>query len=225
MVKKTLVLPAINADSFQEIVTRLRVIEELVKGHPASAHWAHIDVADGSASEIKRWHDPKDLHHVKSSLNLELHLMERVTLARLKEWRDQHVRRIYVHPELCDDIPALIAYAHEERFELGLALFRTSQLSTITPYITTCAGVLVLAVTPGMSGEDIDMSTLERIQKIRELSRTLPITLDGGVRIGIAHDAIRHGATRLVAASAIFNQSDPTSAYERLLHDAESACK
>ena len=223
MVKPIVILPAVNVDSFHEVESRLRVVEDMLKGQRASAHWAHIDVSDGSASSVTRWHNPKDLRHLHTSLNLELHLMEHMTLARLKEWRDHHVRRMYVHPELCDNLPSLIAYARDERIELGLALFRRSTLALITPYLKECAGILVLTVTPGMSGEDIDMHMLNEVQKIRELSSTIPITLDGGVRIGVAHDAVRHGATRLVAASALFGQADPKTAYERLLHDAESA--
>lgn len=218
----TIILPAINTNTFAELESKIRIVEGLVAGHPAYAHWAHIDVSDGSASSISRWHEPKDLVKLHTTLKLELHLMERVSIQRLHEWHDHNVSRIFVHPELVDDLPALFAYSREVRMELGLALFRNSDISVVSQFMKECAGILILAVTPGMSGEEMDLETLTRIQKIRALNSNIPITIDGGVRVGVAQDAIRHGATRVVASSAIFQQLNPKDAYERLHKDAES---
>ena len=149
--------------------------------------------------------------------------MERVDKKRFLAWCDHHVRRIYVHAELVDNLPELFALARERRVDLGLALFRDTNITTIRPHLKTITGVLLLAVTPGMSGEEVDLGTLERIRKVREMHSRLHITLDGGVRVGVARSAVEKGATRLVAASAIFAMHNPKEAYEYLVHDAESA--
>jgi len=222
-VSQILVLPAINADTFKEIESKIRIAEDILKYESASRHWVHIDVADGSASPVVRWHSPSDLHHLSTTLNIELHLMERVDKKRFLAWCDHHVRRMYVHAELVDDLPELFVLARERRVDVGLALFRDTDIKTIEPYLKTITGVLLLAVTPGMSGEEVDLRILERIRRVREMHGRIHITLDGGVRVGVAHDAVAKGATRLVAASAIFAQDDPKQAYGHIVHDAESA--
>lgn len=223
MVKHILILPAINANTFEEIEKKIRVAEDILKYEPSFRHWVHIDVADGSASAVKRWHNPKDLHHLSSTLNVELHLMEQVDKKRFLAWCDHHVRRIFVHAELVENMTELIALARERRVELGLAVFRDTDMAIIEPYLAQVTGILLLSVTPGMSGEGIDLTVLERIRKVREVNSRMHITLDGGVRVGIARSAVEKGATRLVAASAIFATSNPKESYEHLVHDAESA--
>lgn len=223
MVKHILILPAINANTFTEIESKIRIAENILKYEPAPRHWVHIDVADGSASSIVRWHNPSDLHHLNTTLNVELHLMERVDTKRFLAWCDHHVRRVYVHAELVDNMQELIVLARERRVALGLAVFRDTDITTIEPYVHMMSGVLFLAVTPGMSGEEVDLGVLERIRKVREMHSQLPITLDGGVRVGIARSAVEKGATRLVAASAIFATNNPKEAHAHLVHDAESA--
>lgn len=201
----------------------MRVLEDVLKYEPAPRTWAHLDVADGSASSVMRWHHPNDLHHLDTTLNLELHLMEHVDEARFLAWCNHHVRRIYVHLEFIESWPKLFALARERRVQLGLALFRETPIETVLPYLQEAAGVLLLAVTPGMSGEEIDLSMLERVRQLRAAHAHIPITLDGGVRVGIAQQAIRAGATRLIAGSAIFTSPNPQDAYQRLVHDAENA--
>ena len=66
---------------------------------------------------------------------------------------------------------------------------------------------------PGFGGQKFIMNTLERIDSLRERIMELGcgtlIEVDGGINLETAPLVVKHGATVLVAGTAIFNSENP----------------
>ena len=70
-----------------------------------------------------------------------------------------------------------------------------------------------MSVEPGFGGQKFIMGTLDKIdglrKKISELGCEALIEVDGGINVEIAPLVVDHGATVLVAGTAIFNSENP----------------
>ena len=77
-----------------------------------------------------------------------------------------------------------------------------------------------MSVEPGFGGQAFIPTTLQKIaklhQKIQEIDNSPEISVDGGVTVDIGPDAVREGATILVAGTAIFKSQHPKAVIEKL---------
>ena len=74
-------------------------------------------------------------------------------------------------------------------------------LREILPYITT---VNVMTVEPGFGGQKFIPHSPEKIRRLRTMSRSIEIEVDGGIDAKTAPLVVNAGATVLVAGSSVF---------------------
>ncbi|MDE2001173.1 MAG: hypothetical protein KGI60_01235 [Patescibacteria group bacterium] len=206
------VIPAINETVFSEIEKKMRAAREF------GAEWVHIDVADGKFTKNTLWNNPKELSAIRHMLsaNLEVHLMVENPDDVLDDWIDAGAKRIIVHIEAAKDIPAMKEKCMLMGAEFFLAANPETSARTMVLQRDFVDGFLVLAVTPGVSGQQFHEDQLAKIAVLREHAPGGTIEVDGGVNLSNAADIRKEGATILVAASAIWGSNDPQKAYQQL---------
>jgi ribulose-phosphate 3-epimerase len=78
--------------------------------------------------------------------------------------------------------------------------------------------VLVMSVNPGFGGQAFIPAVYPKIRQVRTLlgSRPVDVSVDGGVKVEHARPLVEHGASILVAGSAVFQAADPGSVIARM---------
>ena len=79
-----------------------------------------------------------------------------------------------------------------------------------------------MGVHPGSQGQEFVPAVLDKVRQLRQLSKSVIISVDGGVKVGLAHKLVEAGADILVAGSAILKSEDEEQAIEALRHDIET---
>jgi ribulose-phosphate 3-epimerase len=83
---------------------------------------------------------------------------------------------------------------------------------------------LVGTVNPGFAGQRMIPETLDKASRLDRLLKdrgySAEIELDGGINAETAPDAVRAGATILVAGSAVFNRNESVEDAMRRLRDS-----
>jgi len=74
--------------------------------------------------------------------------------------------------------------------------------------------VLLMSVNPGFGGQEFIPHTLRKVRQLdhrrKELGRSLPIEIDGGVTVDNLAEIVRAGCDWLVTGSKVFGSPDPT---------------
>lgn len=210
------IIPVINVADFKELEHHLRIAENY-------ARWIHIDVADGSFTQTSCWHTPEDARHLLSKAKIEIHLMVADPEGKIAQWLVPGISRIIFHHEAAHNATALIERCHAAGKEAGVAIVPDTPWEVLVPLFPTADLLQTLAVIPGPSGQVFDRRILEKVRCLRALGTTLPIEVDGGVRVGVARECAEAGATYLAVASALFNPTDAfDDALRALNHDIGS---
>jgi ribulose-phosphate 3-epimerase len=193
------IIPAINADNFEEVKRRIKLIEPCAK-------WAQIDVADGTFTKNTLWHNAQDLLGLETSLNIEVHLMLSNIDQRINDWLLPNIKRIIFHISASQDPDFVINKGKEAGKEIGIAISPDESLLKAMHYRGKVDIFQILGVYPGMTGQKIQEDTFEKIRELRKFCPSCIIEIDGGVNKENAKRLVEAGADILVAASAIFEQ-------------------
>ena len=208
------VIPAINVESFDEVVRRIRRAERVAK-------WVHIDVADGTFTQKAVWHNAADLSTLQTPLKIEIHFMVSRPEEKIVPWLASSIARILFHLEATHKAAGLINRCHEAGKEAGVAIRPDTAWEALKPFAASADVLQTLAVMPGPSGQQFDPHTLEKISRLRTLAPRGLIEVDGGISVGIAQECAKAGADLLAAASSLFDGDIPfEEAFSKLSHDA-----
>lgn len=207
------IIPAINATTFAEVERKIRLVEPHVS-------WAHIDVADGSFTDITLWHRPQDLMGFQTPLFLEVHLMLANIDERITEWLLPNVHRVVFHVEAAHNAMSVIHACHGADILAGIGVRPDTSYERLLPYVQKADMLHVLAVPPGPSGQVFQESALGAIRALRQSCTACLIEVDGGVHTQTVKRMVNAGANVLVAGSAIFSQEDIGSAIVALKNHA-----
>lgn len=199
------IIPAINAKTFAEVQEKIRAVEPYAGG---GIKWAHIDVADGSFTDVSLWHDVEDLLSLQTPLFVEVHLMIADIDERIHDWLRPIVRRIIFHREASHNPDSVIRACRFSNIEAGIAIRPDSSADIVLPYLSKVDVVQTLAVVPGRSGQLFVPDTLQKISALHSACPACPIEVDGGVNTATATGIVQAGASILVAGSAIFSAKD-----------------
>ncbi len=200
----TQIIPAIIAKDFTELKEKLAQVEGLVS-------WAHIDVMDGVFVVPLTWRSPEDLKTVRTSLNLEAHLMIANPENTIDAWLDSPVKRVLLHYESTDTetLKALIEKTNKAGKEAGIVLKLATKLSVLddfllpTPYSLHTVQLMSISKI-GYHGHPFVKGTLGRMRVLREKYPHAIIQADGGITLENAPSLCSASADRLVVGSAIF---------------------
>jgi len=88
------VIPAINVNSFNELKSRIRLVEPVVGTDAGGFGWVQLDVADGTFTKNTIWHNSIDLLTLETPLKIEVHLMLSAIEEKVEDWFIVPVKRI-----------------------------------------------------------------------------------------------------------------------------------
>lgn len=222
------IIPAVNCETREEVEQKMRLVEPHVR-------WVHLDAADGTFTKNTLWHNAADLFVMKTSLNVEVHLMIENPEAVIDAWIGAGAKRIIVHVETIKDFDYLKKRCDEAKVFLMLSITPSTSWTRLVPYMKqNVVSFQVLSVHPGLAGQvfigdsgqgiansnaEFIESAYDAVKHIREHCSYCDIEVDGGIKLGVAKHARNAGANLFAAASAIFNAPDIKKAIEDLKYD------
>lgn len=206
---------ALSAGVLTADLTRLGSELEHLRGKAA---WAHVDVMDGAFCP-QLTVGPAFVAAVASTgIAVDAHLMVEEPRRMLADVAAAGAAVITVHAEatrhLHRTMTEMTALAGPERsFIRGVALNPGTPVCAVEPVLGLADLVLVLAVSPGWSGQEPAPGTRQRVVQVRELARRagteVLVGVDGGVTIANAAEVASWGIDVIVSGSAIFDRVDP----------------
>ncbi len=218
------IIPAIIANSFQELQEKVKLVEPYVGT-------VQLDVMDGVFVPNKTWpyFAPQggatngkpflcDLEKLETNLALEAHLMVDNPHRVLNEWLNSKVKRVILHWEAIKEIfhptgdrpkgDNLIEQIHNSGKEFGIALNLETPISVLDNFIDYIDMVLLMSVKPGTSGQEFQESVIPKIISLRQKYLNVKIEVDGGINLINAEQAVEVGADYLAVGSAIWQSED-----------------
>lgn len=218
------IIPAINADSFEEIQRKIEAVEEansdasvgVNTDASVGVNWIQIDAADGTFTKNTIWHNPEDLAFLKTDLKIELHLMLDNIERRIEDWLVPNARRIIFHISAANDLDFIIEKCREAGKEVGIAIGPDESLVRAMEYRDKVDMFQILSVYPGKAGAEMAEGAFERISELRGFCEHCIIEVDGGMNKETAKKAVEAGADIIAAASAIFSAKDVKNAIKEL---------
>lgn len=196
-----LIIPVINTETFDEIERKIKLIEPFSK-------WVHLDAADGTFTKNTIWHNPEDLIGFKTSLNIEVHLMILKPEERIESWLLENTGRIIFNLESSKTPDFVIEKCREKGIEVGVSIGPDTPWTQAQPFLKKANLIQVLAVYPGLAGQEFIEDSLDKIRHLRENCPDCGIEVDGGINPETAKKAVDAGADILVSASYIFGGGD-----------------
>lgn len=191
-------IPAINADSFEEVQNKIKLIEPFFS-------WAHLDIADGTFTKNTLWHNLVEFAQIETELNFELHLMIDKVEEKIDHWFNPSVKRIIFHLGASRDPDFVIDRCHKNKTEAGIAISSDESVAKAMAFKDKVDFFQILGVRPGLPGQKIDENTFDRIKEVRKFCPSCIIEADGGMNLETIPKAISAGANIIVAANAVFN--------------------
>lgn len=208
------IIPAINVDNFEEATRRIKLASEVCS-------MVHIDIADGTFTPHPTWFNPSDLAHFESPVQIEMHFMVKDPELKLQPWLLPNVQRVLFHIESTKSPEIVLDQCRKASKEVGLCMRTGTNWQELVPFIGRVDCMQTLAVMPGPSGQSFTQETLEVLKELRFLAPSMPLEVDGGIRVGVARSCALAGATRLVAGSALFGEGiDFKEAFHALKDDS-----
>jgi ribulose-phosphate 3-epimerase len=118
---------------------------------------------------------------------------------------------VTVHAEATPHLQRLLAQIRELGAQPGVALNPSTPPTALEYVLDDLALVLVMSVNPGFGGQRFIPAAYPKIRQVRTLlgSRPVEVSVDGGVKVEHAGPLAAHGASVLVAGSAIFGAPHP----------------
>ena len=198
-----------------------RLGDEVERVVDAGADLLHFDVMDGEfvpnfgisplmiAALRNRTHVPFDVHIMVTHPHRYVDTLV-----------DAGADLITFHIESNDEPYAIISAIKAHKIKVGIAFSPKTPTETVIPYLSDIDLVLPMSVEPGFGGQAFLPNTLKKLntlrQNIQQIDNTPEISVDGGVTVDIAQEAVKNGATILVAGTAIFKSLQPKTVIDSL---------
>jgi len=193
---------------------------ERVEG--GGADQLHVDVMDGRfVPNLTIGPVVVAAIHKRTRLPLDVHLMIVEPERFVAEFVAAGADMVTVHAEACPHLSRTLAQIRELGAKAGAALNPSTPPDALRYVLDDLDLVLVMSVNPGFGGQAFIPGAHRKIREVKALlgDRPVEVSVDGGVKAGLAKSLVQDGATTLVAGSAIFGAADPAAAV-RALRDA-----
>lgn len=155
------------------------------------------------------------------------HLMVEAPESYFQELAEAGLDVVSFHHEAVEDAAAAIAKARGAGMGVGVAVKLETPVEAVVPYLDRVDDVMLMAIPPGWSGQELREEIYPRIAAVRtEIDRrglAVDLEVDGGVKLSNAERIVDAGATVLVVASGIYGEADPGDAARRLADLARGA--
>ena len=184
----------------------------------AGARVIHIDVMDGHfvppitigtliVSALA------DQVHAAGGM-LDVHLMIERPERQVAEFAKAGADSITVHAEATPHLNRALQAIKEGGCAAGAAINPATPAAALSEVTGLLDVALCMSVNPGWGGQPFISASLDKLARLRALlGADVAVEVDGGVDATTAGPCAEHGASLLVAGSAVFGASDPAEAY------------
>ena len=199
--------------------------EEIAKVEAAGADQLHIDIMDGRfVPNLSMGFPILDAIRKRTRLPLDLHLMIVEPEKYLPEFAARGADMLTVHVEACPHLQRTLVSIRELSAKRGAPVKAGAALNPATgpaalEYVTDDLDlVLLMSVNPGFGGQKLIPTVYPKIRQVRTLlgKRAVDVSIDGGVKVEHCRPLAEHGASILVAGSAVFDAKDPADVVKQM---------
>jgi ribulose-phosphate 3-epimerase len=187
-----------------------RLGEEIALCEAGGADWIHIDVMDGHfVPNITLGPVIVAAARRATRLPLDVHLMISAPERYLRAFAEAGADRLTVHVEACPHLHRTLQQIRELGLAAGVAVNPGTPAAAVSAVLDEADLLLAMTVNPGFSGQAFISGMLPKVRQLAEMARAarggeIEIEVDGGLDATTAPKAAAHGATVIVAASAVF---------------------
>ncbi len=205
-----LIAPSILSADFSRLGEAVKLAED------AGADLIHVDIMDGHfvpnltlgprlVAAIRR----------ETRLPIDVHLMVENPRAFVPLFHEAGADWISIHVEATAHLHKDLTMIRGLGRKAGVALNPATPLESIDEVLTELDFVLIMSVNPGWGGQSFIPSCRDKIRRLRDRIRaarlTVPIEVDGGIKLDNVADILRAGMEIVVAGSAVYDAPDPAA--------------
>jgi ribulose-phosphate 3-epimerase len=225
-----------------------RLKDEIQKAEAGGADQIHIDIMDAHFVPNLSM-GPAVVESVRkiTKLPLDLHLMimapekfvdpfakagaDSITFhaeAVANDYARKYKERGWAMQLVCKDfydrgrLEKTIAMIRDRGKKVAVALNPETE-AEVVEFIDKVDMVLAMTVWPGFGGQKFMDPVLPKVSKLRKMSDTVDIQVDGGVDLSNIERAAAAGANVMVAGTSVFHAPDPVAALREMRAKAEKA--
>jgi ribulose-phosphate 3-epimerase len=198
---------------------------DIARVEAGGADQLHVDVMDGRfVPNITIGPVVIEAIRKRTRLPLDVHLMIVEPERYLADFVSAGADLVTVHAEACPHLQRSLAQIRELGARAGVALNPATPPDVIEYVLDDLDLVLIMSVNPGFGGQKFIPAVYPKIRRVRALlaGRPVEVSVDGGVKVEHARALAEHGASVLVAGSAIFGAPDPAGVIRAMREAASS---
>ena len=171
--------------------------EDLSKLNHTDVDFIHVDVMDGKFVKNKTlpFHEMRYIYQYTSK-RLDVHLMVKNPSHYIPLYAELNSEFITFHVEVEEDIVKDLEMIKSYSIKCGLAINPDTKVKELIPYLPYLDQVIVMGVVPGEGGQSFIPETTSKLQELRALLDSYPVSIlinvDGGVNqntCGMCEDA------------------------------------
>jgi ribulose-phosphate 3-epimerase len=198
-----------------------RLAEQVVEAQEAGADRIQVDVMDGHFVPNLTF-GPGIVAAVRSSTSLpiEAHLMIERPELFIDAFAKSGATLIEVQVEATSSLYRTVETIHDLGVKAGVAInpaTSVEDLREILPYVDL---VNVMTVEPGFGGQKFIPGSADKIRRLRALSSSIEIEVDGGIDAATAPLVVAAGATVLVAGNSVYGHRGGVAAGIKAIREA-----
>lgn len=185
-----------------------------------SIDYIHLDIMDGEFVPVKTWNAGQMKWLLENTRKLkDVHLMVNDVIEYVDDFASLNPEYITFHAEAVDNVDNIIKYIKSKGIKVGLSIKPSTKVEEIFRYLPYIDLVLVMSVEPGKGGQQFILTSIDKINKLKEYKIEngfdYQIEVDGGIN-NTTINLVRN-ADIVVVGSYITSNSNYQESVNKLL--------